>query len=82
MNDICNPTKAENNFKIFEFYFAYNYSYNATQELGSYRCIATDKETAIKSFEDYKAKNPNKNILSEPTIDEIPIVNGMEIEDF
>ena len=70
------------NLKIYEFYFSYNYTYNSTQELGSFRCIATDKETAMKSFEEFKVKNPKRIILNEPTIDEVPIYNGMQIEDF
>jgi hypothetical protein len=82
MNDICNPTKTETNFKIYEFNFVYNYTYNPTEELGSYRCIATNKETALRSFEEFKAKNPNKNILREPILDETPVFDGMEIEDF
>ena len=84
LKNVCHVYKIntkETVWKIYEFNFTYNYSYNPTEELGSYRCIATNKETALRSFEEFKAKNPNKNILSEPTIHEIPGFDGMEIED-
>lgn len=85
LKNICHVYKIntkETVWKIYEFNFTYNYSYNPAEELGNYRCIATDMETALRSFEEFKAKNPNKNILSEPTIDETLVFNGMEIEEF
>ena len=81
MKNICNTEKKETNLKLFEFSFSYNYIYNPTEELGLYRCIATNKEVALRSFEEFKAKNLDKNILGDPIINETPVIDGMEIED-
>ena len=68
-------------YKLFDFEFDYHISYfpNPSKNHGIYRCIATDKDTALVSFEKFKERNQdfvNINIIN---INETPVVNGMEI---